>query len=170
MKKLIIVAALTLMPLPSEWVGGDTVTYNMRIKPIPFKLKAVLRVASNDKEGVTLVQEISYKSFKVEIETLMDKETGQVKRMKINGKEQKMSTGAGGGQSETKIITEEESHIKVEAGEFDAIHIVTEDGEGNQTQAWLNPRDVPISGLVKSSTIQGIVTIEMELASFVQGH
>jgi hypothetical protein len=153
-----------------DWKVGDTLNFTMHIKPAPMPIAEKIYLASITPEGMTLVQEMSYKTIKQTIEMLMDRDTGQIKQIKINGKIQKLpETGSGSG---TKIITEEEVRgFKVAAGTFDAIHLVTEDSQGNQTEAWMNPRDIPLSGLLKSSSIQGnLFTIESELTSFARGH
>ena len=156
-----------------DWKVGDTLNFDLRIKPIPVVAAAVLKVTQIDKDGITLVEEISYKTLKQTIETVLDPNTGQVKSTKINGKPVAMPAPSGG--SGSKIIKEEEAHIKVKAGEFDCIHIVMESQaagqeEPTQTEIWMNPAAIPISGMLKTSSVVSYFTIEMELASFVHGH
>jgi hypothetical protein len=157
----------------ADWKIGDTLNYDMKIKPISVfvTLKASLKVTQNDKDGINIAEELSYTKYKILIDTLIDPETGKIKRTRINGKDQPQSVGAK--QGETKIVKEEESHIIVAAfpkAGIDCIHLVTADADGNQTEAWLNPSAVPLSGLLKSVVVQGILTIEMELTSFAVGH
>ena len=149
-----------------DWKVGDTLNFDLIIKPLPLVASAVLAVTQIDKVGTTLVETISYKKLKEVIETVIDTNTGKIVSTKINGKPAKVPAGGGG---ETKIINEEEGHIKVKAGEFDCIHVVTEGAEGNQSEMWINPAEIPINGLIKSSSVAGIATIQMELTSFVHG-
>jgi hypothetical protein len=152
-----------------DWKVGDTLNFELIIKPLPIVASAVLQVTQIDKVGITLVETISYKSLKQVIETVLDPNTGKIVSTKINGKPAKLPSAGGGG---SKVINEEEAHIKVKAGEFDCIHVVMETGSGDETsqsEMWINPAAIPINGLLKSVAVSGIATVQMELASFVHG-
>lgn len=152
-----------------DWKVGDTLNFELRIKPVPVAASTVLQVTAMEKDAITLLETISYKTLKVSIETVLDPNTGQIKSIKVNGRPSKVPTGSA---STTKVVKEEEAHIKVPAGEFDCIHIVTETetkGQTSQSEMWVNPAAIPISGMLKSVSVAGYATIQMELLSFVRG-
>ncbi len=151
----------------SDWKVGDTLHFNMRVKPIPMTIDNTLTITQMEKSEVTIDEVITLtKTIKETIETVINKDTGEILHTRINGKE--MKTPKTGGAP--KIINEEEAHIKVAAGEFDCVHMVTGDDQGNTSETWLNPSVIPITGMLKMVTVQQLLTIEMELRSFDRGH
>jgi hypothetical protein len=99
---------------------------------------------------------------KQKIEILYNKNTGAVEKILANGKEQEIPS-----QNDVEIIEMKESHIRVAAGEFDAIYVKIKDKKNNQEQeAWINPREIPISGMLKSIANSQFGKITQELTSF----
>src|SRR5690606_1351747 len=75
---------------------------------------------------------------------LIDPNTGETKKFIVDGKEQEIP------KSNVEIISVTEERITVPAGTFDSLHAVIKDKDsGQQTDAWLNPEQIPLTGMLK---------------------
>jgi hypothetical protein len=104
---------------------------------------------------------------KNKIETLYDRNSGKVLRMIVDGKEQ--DPGQGGDPNDFELISTEEATITVKAGTFNTVHLKIRKKSTNEiTEAWINMRDVPISGQVKMTAPTQIGQMVSELVSFAK--
>jgi hypothetical protein len=148
-----------------DWKVGDTLNYQMQFKPLPIMGTNSIAVTKDTADGYWLTETVQVKSFKQVSQVLIDKDTGEVKKMIVNGKEQD-APDAG----ESTVVKAEEAHLSVPAGSFDCIHFIIEDRDHNQTEQWVNPRDLPISGMVKSISVAGsAIQVVTELTRFAHG-
>lgn len=147
-----------------NWKVGDVLNLSIDVANF-LKGTAKVEVTKDEAEGFTLVQNIELAGQKQVVEAVIDKDTGQIKKYKVNGQDQPPPDTSG-----TKLIKQEQAHITVPAGSYDCIHIVMEDAQKQQSEAWINPMAVPIIGLLKqTATAQGMPVV-MELTSFARGH
>ncbi|MDZ4083100.1 MAG: hypothetical protein U1E10_09200, partial [Bdellovibrionales bacterium] len=87
-----------------------------------------------------------------------------VKKLLANGQEQSLPD-----TSNIEIVETKESSITVPAGTFDAIYAKIKDKSNGQIQeAWINPQEVPINGMVKAiaDSQMGKITQELTAKSF----
>lgn len=98
---------------------------------------------------------------KQKVEILFEKATGQVKKILANGQEQTPPDA-----SQMEIIEQKEDEVTVPAGTFKAIYVKIKNKSDNSIQeAWINPQDVPINGMVKALADSQFGKVTQELTS-----
>lgn len=147
-----------------NWKVGDKAAYNVAVGGfIKGTIKA--EVTQDTGTGFWFVQEIDLMIQKQKVETLINKTNGQIEKVLINGQEQEIP------KAETEILEMKEDKITVPAGSFDAIRVKIKDKKsGNVSEAWVNPKIVPMTGLLKmiGQTQLGELIEEATSFSFAQ--
>lgn len=143
-----------------DWKVGDTATYSLDMGFL--KGTMVSSVRSIGADGVWMDQNMDLGfAGKQKMETLIDQNTGEVKKMIVNGKEQQPP------KQNVEVVEVKEDHITVPAGSFDCIHARLKDKDNNQeVNAWINPQIVPMAGLLKQVAPSQMGTVTVELKSF----
>lgn len=149
-----------------NWKVGDKLNFDMKMSPLPINGTMTMEVTKDEAEGFTLIQNVDMGQMgKQNVEALVDRDTGKIKKLIVNGQPQTPPD-----QGKIKVIKQEEAHITVPAGEYDCIHLVTENEKQEQSEAWINPMAIPISGMLKmKAKVQGFLDLETELTSFARG-
>jgi hypothetical protein len=146
---------------------GDDCAYNMNIGGfLPGKME--MKVRNEVPEGWWIVQDVDLMIQKQSVETLIDRNDGHVIKMIANGKEQEPPAA-----SDTEVVKMEEAKITVpqRAAPYDAIHVVLKNKKDNSTEeAWINPKEIPVSGLLKMQAQSQMGPITAELSSFARGN
>lgn len=140
-----------------NWTVGDYADYKLNAGFIPGKIHSVVREETS--EGYWVQQDVDMMIQKQKIEILFDKNTGQVKKILVDGKEQQQPD-----QGDAEVVDIREENITVAAGTFDCMYVKMKNNRDNtEQQAWLNPELIPISGLIlmKSPSQMGEVTMEL---------
>jgi len=153
-----IQAAVGTMGL--TWKVGDTNNYKLNMGFI--KGTMVMSVREITADGLWMVQDIDLMIQKQKVEVLLDINTGEVKKMLVNGQEQQVPA------SDYELIEQKEATVTVPAGTFKAIYIKIKDNanNGSITEQWVNPRDIPLSGMIKSLADSQLGKVTIELNSF----
>jgi hypothetical protein len=144
-----------------NWKVGDENNYKLNMGGfLNGTMKMSVREVSAD--GIWLVQDVDLQIQKQKIEILLDPNTGAIKKMLVNGKEQEPP------KSDFEVIDQKEDKVTVPAGTFDAIYIKIKDKTQNDqiSEQWVNPRDIPLSGMVKSLADSQLGKVTIELTSF----
>lgn len=143
-----------------DWKVGDMADYSIDMGFI--KGTMLMSVASVGVDGVWMTQDADLGfAGKQKIETLIDPNTGEVKKMLVNGKEQAIP------EQDIEIIDMTEDRITVPAGTFDCIHARLKDKKENtEINAWINPSEIPMSGLIKQVAPSQFGNVTIELKSF----
>jgi hypothetical protein len=143
-----------------SWTVGDTTNYNLDAGFI--KGTAVITVREETEEGFWLNQDLELgMAGQQKVEILLDKNTGEVKRIIVNGKEQEKP------EVDMEVISMDEDKITVPAGTFECIHVVIRDKTKNEdSDAWVNPQLIPINGLLKNVSPGQMGKVTLELTSF----
>jgi sporulation protein YlmC with PRC-barrel domain len=144
-----------------NWKVGDENNYKLNMGGfLNGTMKMSIREIGAD--GIWMVQDVDLKIQKQKIEVLLDPNTGEIKKMLVNGQEQAPP------KSEYEVIDQKEDRITVPAGTYDAIYIKVKDkANGDQiTEQWVNPRDIPLSGMLKSLADSQLGKVTIELTSF----
>jgi hypothetical protein len=103
---------------------------------------------------------------KQKIEVQMNKADGKVLKILANGQEQQIPDA-----SDQELGQMKEDHIKVPAGEFDCIYVqIKSKKDGSITEAWINPKLIPITGALKQIAPSQFGKISQELVSFEFAH
>lgn len=144
-----------------NWKVGDENNYKLNMAGfINGTMKMYIREISAD--GIWMVQDVDMMIQKQKIEVLIDANTGAIKKMLVNGKEQEPP------KADYEIVDQKEDKVTVPAGTFDAIYIKIKDkAQNNQiSEQWINPRDIPLSGMLKSLADSQLGKVTIELTSF----
>lgn len=140
---------------------GDNAKYNVNVSFIKGTMD--MTVDSIGADGVWIHQNLDL-SFagKQNIQILIDPNTGQIKKMIVNGKEQAPPTA-----NDIEIVDTKEDTITVPAGTFLCVYIKAHDRANNQdAEQWVNMKQVAVFGLVKSIAASQLGPVTIELTSF----
>jgi len=119
-------------------------------------------VASVGADGIWMTQDIDLMIQKQKVEVLIDPANGQIKKMLVNGKEQTPP------KADFEIVDQREDKITVPAGTFETIYLKIKDNanNGQESEQWINPRDIPLSGMVQSKASSQLGPVTIQLTSF----
>ena len=143
-----------------DWKVGDAANYNMQLG---FIGKGTVRkVATKEEEGAIWIETNAKTPLGDEkVETLISRADGKILKLIVNGQEQKYE------EHEIELISKDAAEITVPAGTFKTIHVKVKDKtDASDIEAWINPRDIPLGGIVKSSVAKSFLTVTLELTSF----
>ena len=143
-----------------DWKVGDRADYALDMGFI--KGTMIMSVASIGADGIWMNQDADLGFMgKQKIETLIDPNTGEIKKILANGQEQQIP------KQDIEVIEMKEDRVTVPAGSFDCIHARLRDKEKNEEiNAWLNPGLIPMSGMIKQVAPSQMGTVTISLKSF----
>ena len=144
-----------------NWKVGQEANYKLNVGGfINGTMKMYVREIIAD--GIWLVQDVDLMIQKQKIEILIDPNTGEVKKMLVDGKEQTPP------KADYELVEQKEDRVTVPAGTYDAIYLKIKDKANNNqiSEQWVNPRDIPLAGLLKSLADSQIGKVTIELTSF----
>lgn len=146
------------------WRVGDTASYNVNMGFISGTM--VMSVASVGADGIWMHQDMDLGfAGKQKVETLIDPNTGAIKKMIVNGKEEQVPS------QDLEIISTNEEKVTVPAGTFDSMHVVArEKGKTDDINVWMNPLVVPMSGMLKQVAPGPIGEVVVECTSFAKAN
>tara|TARA_Y100001935_G_scaffold255495_1_gene268935 strand:+ start:3485 stop:4057 length:573 start_codon:yes stop_codon:yes gene_type:complete len=142
------------------WQVGDSANYNVNMGFIQGTMEMV--VASVGADGIWMHQNVDLGfAGKQEIKTLIDAETGAIKKMIVNGKEEQVP------DQNIEVISTNQEQVTVPAGTFDSMHVVArEQGKSEDINIWANPLVVPMSGMLKQVAPGPMGEITIECTAF----
>ncbi|MBI3017989.1 MAG: hypothetical protein HYY62_08400 [Deltaproteobacteria bacterium] len=143
-----------------DWKVGDAANYNMQLGFIGKG--TVKKTATKEEEGAIWIETNAKTPLGDErVETLISRADGKILKLIVNGQEQKYE------EHEIELISKDAAEITVPAGTFKTIHVKVKDKtDASDVEAWINPRDIPLGGIVKSSVAKSFLTVTLELTSF----
>jgi hypothetical protein len=143
-----------------NWVVGDKASFKMSGGFINGKIDAFVRQDTGTSFWLQQDADLGFLG-KQKIEILLNKSTGQIEKMLVNGQEQNVP------EPNVEIVEMKQDRVRVSAGEFDCIYVKVKDkGNGQIQEAWVNPQKVPMSGQIKSVSDSQFGKITQELTSF----
>lgn len=145
-----------------EWAVGDACHYDLSIASfIKGKLDIVVREKSAEGYWLDQNADLGF-AGKQSASMLIDANTGAVKKILVDGKEQPIPD-----QNDMEVIEVKESSVTVPAGTFEAVYFKVHDKKQNQDiEQWVNPKLIPISGALKSIGQTQMGPLVTELVSF----
>lgn len=144
-----------------NWKVGDKASYALDIGGF-IKGTSDNSVTQDTGTSIWMTQDMNLMIQKQKVEVLLNKSTGQIEKMLVDGKEQ---TPPKAGEQE--ILEMKEDKVTVPAGSFDCVYAKIKDKEsGNITEAWLNPQAIPMSGMLKALADSQFGKVKQELTSF----
>lgn len=142
-----------------DWKAGDTASYNVDMGFI--KGTMVSRVDSNDGNEIWLSQDMDLGfAGKQQTQTLLDANSGEVKKLIVNGQEQEIP------QQEFELIEIVDATITVPAGTFKCMHVRFTDKSSNEEVNIWQSQEVSMSGMVKQIVPSQFGKVTIELTSF----
>ena len=142
-----------------NWKVGDFANYNLSAGFIKGTMKMAVRERSV--EGIWVQQDLDLGfAGKQKVETLFDAETGEVKKVLVNGKEEQTPL------QDAEVVEVTQSNVTVPAGKFDCLYVITKDSEGKLSKSWVNPNIIPMVGLIKVQSPSQYGEVNVELTSF----
>lgn len=143
-----------------DWKVGDTASYNVDMGFIKGSMVTSVRSVAAD--GIWMDQNMDLGfAGKQKMETLIDPNTGEIKKMLVNGKEQQIP------KQDIEVIEVKEARVTVPAGTFDCIHARLKDKENNnEINAWINPQLIPMSGMLKQVAPSQFGNVTVALKSY----
>jgi hypothetical protein len=144
-----------------DWKVGQENNYKLNMGGfLNGTMKMYVREVIAD--GIWMVQDIDLSIQKQKVEVLIDPNNGQIKKMIVNGKEQQPP------KTDFELVEQKEDRVTVPAGTFDAIYLKIKDNANNGqiSEQWVNPRDIPLSGMAKSVANSQLGKVTVELTSF----
>ncbi len=161
LSEVVLSAQLKNVSRAIDWKPGDTASYNVDMGFVQGTM--VTAVRSNDGNEIWLTQDMDLGfAGKQAVETLMDANTGEVKKVIANGQEQDIP------EQNLEVIEIVDATITVPAGTFDCIHArLTDKSSNNEINIWQNST-VPMSGMVKQIVPSQFGEVTIELTSFTK--
>jgi hypothetical protein len=144
-----------------DWKVGQENNYKLNMGGfINGTMKMFVREVIAD--GIWVVQDVDLSVQKQKVEILIDPSNGQIKKMLVNGKEQAPP------KSDFELIDQKEDKVTVPAGTFEVIYLKIKDNANNGaiSEQWVNPRDIPLSGMVQSKADSQLGKVTIQLTSF----
>ena len=147
-----------------EWKKGDSNAYNLDMGGfIQGSMTQTVRDITSEGIWVDQNMDLGF-AGKQAAQELIDPNTGEIKKMIVNGKEQEVPK-----QGEQEVVKVEEASINVPAGTFDCIHAQIKDKKsGDITEAWINPEKVSIGGMLKVIQPSQFGKVTIVLKSFTK--
>jgi hypothetical protein len=144
-----------------DWKVGDENDYNLNIGTF-IKGGMVMKVREVGADGIWMDQDMDLGfAGKQAAQILLDPNTGAVKKMLVNGKEQEVP------KQNIEVIEVKEDHITVPAGAFDCVHARLMDKDTKkESNAWINPQLIPMSGMLKMIQPTQLGDMNVELKTF----
>ncbi len=148
--------------LALDWKVGDQASYSLKMSMVNGTM--LMNVREITAEGIWLDQDVDLGPFgKQESDLLVDQETGEVKKILVNGQEQQIP------ENNSEIVEAKDDRITVPAGTFDCIYAKIKDTKTQEiTEAWINPELIPVSGMLKTIQPSQMGNVTLELTSFVK--
>lgn len=110
------------------------------------------------------VNEMTILGQKQKTEALMDRSNGQTLELIVNGKKEPVDN-----DSQLEIVDQYETEVTVPAGTFDCMYIkakVTAQGKTQELEAWINPIDVNLDGMLKVVVQSQMGPVQLLLKDF----
>ncbi len=143
-----------------DWKVGDTSSYSLTLGSF-IKGSMVMGVKAVAADAVVLTQDMDLGFVgKQSCEITMNPNTGETLSFVCNGQAQDPNQGGN-----VELIEQKEDTITVPAGTFTCIYIKAKQ-EQNIIQQWINPKQVPVLGLVKTIAPSQLGEVTILLTSF----
>jgi hypothetical protein len=145
-----------------DWKVGDRNDYVLDMGFIKGSMTMKMREIAADGYWLDQDMDLGF-AGKQQAQMLLDPNTGEIKKMIVNGKEEQIP------KQNIEIVEVVEDRITVPAGTFDCIHARIKDKDTNkESNAWINPQLIPLSGMLKTIQPSQFGNVTIELKSFLK--
>ncbi|MCB0391145.1 MAG: hypothetical protein KDD58_07635 [Bdellovibrionales bacterium] len=148
-------------PLGLDWKVGENTQHNINMGFVSGTMDSKVREATT--EGFWMEQKMNLGFFGEQlVEIHINKNTGEIIEMRVNGEKQTPPD-----QGNQEIVDMQEASISVPAGTFDCVYLKIRDNSNNQeSQAWLNPTVIPMTGMIKMIQPSQFGEVVVELTGY----
>lgn len=145
---------------PFNFKVGDTASYKLKMGFLPGNM--VMTVTNVLPDDVTISQVVDMMGQKQDCVMVLNPNTGETKSMTCNGQAQES-----GDPSDIEVIDQKEDTVKVPAGTFVCLYIkAKQKSSGSEIEQWINPSEIPVFGMAKSTMPSQMGKVVIELTSF----
>jgi len=145
---------------PFDFKVGDTASYKLKMGFLPGTM--VMTVKDVQPEEVTISQIMDMMGQKQDCVQILNPNTGESKSLTCNGQAQDS-----GDPSDIEVVEQKEDTVTVPAGTFVCLYVkAKQKSTGNEIEQWINPSEVPVYGMVKSTSPSQMGKVVIELTSF----
>ncbi len=147
--------------LAPNWKVGDEADYSINMGFIKGSMHSFIR--EEVYEGLWFQQDMDLGiAGKQKVEILIDKNSGEILQLLVNGEKKEIPDG--GNQ---EVIEMEEAQVTVPAGTFDCVYVKIRDTKENKdSEAWINPSEIPVMGLLKQVAPGPFGEVVVELTGY----
>ena len=140
---------------------GDQASYNLDISSF-MKGTMSMTVKSVAADAVVIDQDMAIMGQNQSCEETINPNNGTISKMVCNGQAQNP-----GDNSQIEVVDSKEASVTVPAGTFDTLWIKAHNKKDNtDIQQWINPKLIPVMGLVKMQAPTQMGEMNVELTSF----
>ena len=151
----------TMVQGPFDFKEGDTASYKLNMGGF-ISGTMVMTVAAVSADEVTITQQLAIMGQKQDCVQVMNPNTGELKKFECNGQAQDP-----GDAGDMEVVETKEDTVKVPAGTFVCLYIkAKQKASGDHVEQWINPKQVPVVGLVKTIAPSQMGKVTVELTSF----
>ncbi len=142
-----------------NWTVGDNAKYNMDMGFVKGSMVMTATSITADEAQMTQDMDLGFMG-KQKAEVTIDANTGEIKKMVVNGQEQQIP------KQDLELIEIIDDTVTVPAGTFDCQHVRLKDNKsGDEIKIWSN-QSVALSGMVKTIQPGQFGEVTVELTSF----
>ena len=149
-----------------NWKVGEFHKNNVKLSlPFPGTGHKYVREDVPARNALWYINEMSILGQNQKTEALMSRENGETLELIVNGEKQDLSQD----ETEMEIIEQYETEVTVEAGTFECFYIKAKITQGDTVQeleAWINPIDINLDGMLKVVVQSQMGPVEMTLTEF----
>ncbi|MEZ0392162.1 MAG: hypothetical protein ACAH59_08110 [Pseudobdellovibrionaceae bacterium] len=154
-------AAQTQAQGPFDFKVGDTASYKLNMAQF-INGTMVMTVKAVTADEVTITQDLDLMIQKQSCEQVINPNTGEIKKFTCNGQDQDP-----GNAGDVEVIETKEDTVTVPAGTFVCLYVKARQASvQGDIEQWINPKDVPVFGLVKQLAPSQFGKVTVELTSF----
>lgn len=148
-----------------NWKVGEYHKNEVKLS-LPFPGSGIKSVTQDvpARNAFWYVNEMTILGQKQKTEALMDRANGATLELIVNGEKQNVEN-----DQELEIIEQYETEVTVPAGKFDCMYIkanVKAQGQTQQLEAWINPVDVNLDGMLKVVVQSQMGPVQLLLKEF----
>ncbi|MCB0355569.1 MAG: hypothetical protein KDD40_01090 [Bdellovibrionales bacterium] len=151
----------SVKPMGLEWKVGDNTQHNINMGFVSGTMDSKVREETSEGFWMEQNMDLGFLGQQL-VEIHINKNTGEIIEMIVNG--QKQSPPDNNSQ---EIVDMQEANVTVPAGTFDCVFLKIRDNSNNQeSQAWLNPTVIPMTGMIKLIQPSQFGEVVLELTGF----
>lgn len=140
---------------------GDQANYKMNIASF-INGTMSMTVTAVTADSVTMEQKVDMMGQAQSCISIMNPNTGEIKSITCNGQAQNPPAAG-----DIEVIETKEDTVTVPAGTFQTLYVKAKQKSQNQEiEQWINPKLIPVGGMVKMNTGTQLGPMTAELTSF----